>query len=604
MADLVARGLTPKDVWQRPMPANPVTLGRLAERSDWDVPWDRQISGLHVTLTRQPDGTVRVSRTSSGRNPIFFRGQPVDEFSVAVGESFVIGETTFSVVEPGDSSLSAAATTDLVPGTTELPSPVAEVSCSHQDLGQVRFGDADTRIEVLADLPEVIRLSPSEADLEARVADVLLRGIVRAEAVAVVRLRTTGDEVVVDVHAARSREGEQAALRPSRRLVLDAVQRRRQSVLYCWDLASQRPELTVSTAIDWAFCVPLPDDPSPGWGLYVAGRDGSEVAANREEQRKGDLKFTELVANIFGSLRQVHDLQRRHAQLTSVLSRPVLSVLALEDVEQVLRPRETDVTVLFCDLRGSCRLTEEGQDDLPGLWARVSGALGIMTGCILDQDGVIGDFQGDAAMGFWGWPLPVPDQAERAARAALNIQRRFDRAAQETGHALAGFSCGIGIAGGRAIAGKLGTADQFKVGVFGPVVNLASRLESMTKQLGVPILLDEATAALLGDGGNSRPAHWCRCRRLARVQPYGMQTIVTVSELLPPAVEAGGLTEQRRRDYEAALDAFLAGRWTDASALLRRLPNDRPAGLLQAFMEGKGEQPPVDWDGVIALDAK
>ena len=59
---------------------------------------------------------------------------------------------------------------------------------------------------------------------------------------------------------------------------------------------------------------------------------------------------------------------------------------------------------------------------------------------------------------------------------------------------LSGFRMGIGIATGRAVAGKIGTVDQVKVTVFGPVVNLASRLESMTKVLCVPILLDETTA--------------------------------------------------------------------------------------------------------------
>ena len=78
----------------------------------------------------------------------------------------------------------------------------------------------------------------------------------------------------------------------------------------------------------------------------------------------------------------------------------------------------------------------------------------------------------------------------------LAIRRDCLRAAQKPGNPLAGFACGIGIAHGRAIAGRLGTAEQFKVGVFGPVVNLAARLESMTKFFGVPILMDDVCAEL------------------------------------------------------------------------------------------------------------
>jgi adenylate cyclase len=258
------------------------------------------------------------------------------------------------------------------------------------------------------------------------------------------------------------------------------------------------------------------------------------------------------------------------------------------------------VTVLFCDLRGSCRIAEEGREDLPALWERVSAALALMSGSILDQDGVIGDFQGDAAMGFWGWPLEAADGVERAARAALAIRRRFAAAASSPGHPLSGFACGIGIAHGTAIAGRLGTPDQFKIDVFGPVVNLAARLESMTKRFGACVLLDEECGRCLALPAN---AHWARGRRLARVRPYGMSAALTVSELLPPAVE-GPPSERDRLDYEAALGAFVAGRWDDTRKLLARLPRDGAATFLLEHMSRHPAGPPVGWDGTVALDAK
>src|SRR5262249_17338189 len=151
-------------------------------------------------------------------------------------------------------------------------------------------------------------------------------------------------------------------------------------------------------------------------------------------------------------------------------------------------------TILFCDLRGSCKIADDAQDNLAGLWDRISTALSIMTGSIIERDGVIGDFQGDAAMGFWGWPLKTADQIERAARAALSIRKQFAEASAKGNNPLAGFHCGIGIAHGRAYAGQLGTSDQAKVGVYGPRVNLASRLESLTKTFQVPILIDDQVA--------------------------------------------------------------------------------------------------------------
>ena len=80
---------------------------------------------------------------------------------------------------------------------------------------------------------------------------------------------------------------------------------------------------------------------------------------------------------------------------------------------------------------------------------------------------------------------------------ALAIRAEFEAASERADDPLADFRIGIGIATGRAVAGKIGTVDQVKVTVFGPVVNLASRLESMTKILHAPILLDERTATVV-----------------------------------------------------------------------------------------------------------
>ena len=252
--------------------------------------------------------------------------------------------------------------------------------------------------------------------------------------------------------SAARRDRKPDPIQPSRRLIFDAVRRRRQSVMHSRITGKSSEEFTVGPGMDWAICAPLPDEPSPGWALYLTGSKPAAIAQAPgfadEGSHKSDLKFAELVADLFGSLRQVRDLQRRQTTLASFLSQPVRAALAERDTAEVLRPRETEVTVLFCDLRGSCQIAEDSEGDLMQTCARLSEALGIMTTNIIDQNGVIGDFQGDAAMGFWGWPLDDEDQIEQAARAALAIRRDFARVAQKKDHPLAGFACGIGIANG------------------------------------------------------------------------------------------------------------------------------------------------------------
>jgi len=257
--------------------------------------------------------------------------------------------------------------------------------------------------------------------------------------------------------------------------------------------------------------------------------------------------------------------------------------------------------VLFCDLRGFSQ-TSERASDLLGLLERVSRALGVMTHEILEQGGVVGDFQGDAAMGFWGWPLAEPAATQKAALAALGIRAQFEAAAREPNHPLADFRVGIGIATGRAVAGKIGTADHVKVTVFGPVVNLAARLESMTKYLGAPVLLDPRSADVLRQ---TLPPGLGRTRRVATVRPYGLVSAVAVTELLPPAHQNLEATDDDVRQYEAALDAFLTGRWNDSRELLNSIAAaDSAKDFLATYIDEHDGTPPAGWDGVVTFESK
>lgn len=605
MADLEAR-YKPDDSrgWTRALPVTPVKVGRVQPNSDWDTPWDALISRVHATLEWR-NGELRVRRWMDPptTNAIYFDGRPTDEFTVRAGDCFQIGETVFTLRDTETAS-------DVTSAFVDEPPSLIEHTCSAQELRSVPFLGADQRIEALASLPEIIRFSPADDQVEQKVVDVLLRGIPDADYAALIELPEVGDADSLPVPIVRrmaERGPTQGEVRPSRSLVHKAVRRVRQSVLHVWSTDPQDNDATFSPGAEWALCTPLPDDPTPGWGLYVTGRLRRNIKSPdnvaHDVQFKSDLRFAELTGDIFGALRQVRDLQQRLSLFSTFLSRPVLAALlsARQNLEDVLKARETEVTVLFCDLRGSCMIAEQGSADLQCLWNNVCEALSIMTHYIIDQDGVIGDFQGDAAMGFWGWPFSYPDQIERAAKAALNIQKRFHLVSQRRDSPLYGFACGIGLAHGTAMAGRLGTLDQFKVGVFGPVVNLASRLEGMTKHFRVPILVNEA---ILNSVKGVKNNNWGRARRAAKVQPKGMIQPVLVGELLPPLTEPGALLEPKRLNYESAVDAFLDGRWPDAQNLLRFLPGDGPAEVLKRFIDANPKGPPPNWSGVIPLESK
>lgn len=593
MLQLIAQGPEPRQRWRKTLPAGtPLNLGR-GPAADLPVPWEDCLSSVHAVIECDAEA-ANIRRHNGAPNPIYLRGTEVDSDRLSPGEQFVIGGTRFLLVrvEVDESSPSHQA--------------FEEYTFTRQQLAQVRYRDADRRLEVLSHLPQVIAGAGSEPELYSRLTSLLLAGIPHAEAVAVV---TREDDAVQLPYWERRHETE-GAFRPSRRLVSEALDRGR-SVLNVWEgsTLARGADYTMFAEFDWAFCTPITAGGRTRWGLYVTGKlqHDTDSGSDANPELQADVKFTELVAEIVESAQRLRRLEGSVSVLRQFLSPPILSTLeqsaqgqALD--EEVLAPRECDVTVLFCDLRGFSQRAEQSRQDLPGLLDRVSAALEVMTTSILEFGGVTGDFLGDASLGFWGWPFSSDEAPLNACRAALAIRRTFVAASAQTQHPLANFEVGIGIAHGRAMAGKIGTGDRMTVTVFGPVVNLAARLETMTKRVHAPILLDEATAGIVRDRLSDSEA---RVRRLAKVLPYGIETPLVISELLPSVVEYPELTDRHIEQYEAGVEHFIAGRWDQAYHCLHEMPSsDQAQDFLTLRIAQHGRKAPADWDGIIRLPGK
>ena len=591
MMDLIAVGREARQRWRiRLQPGESYILGRDHE-GILVVPWDQRVSRQHARLTVNND-RLFVQALPEIRNPICYGGQDVQTCELEPGEHFVIGETSFQFAS---SQWTAP---------TAVTSPVDEVTFSRQALQGVRFRDADKRIEVLSNLPEVIWGARTDSELLSRLVNLLLAGIVLAEAAAIVSWNS-GQLTVLHWDRRRETAGE---LQPSIRLVREAILVRKQSVLHVWEHAAARvSNYTLAANSDWAFCTPVRGSATEGWGLYLTGERPRALGAAENlndtvMNLEADVKFAELVSEIVSSVRRLRQLERQQSGLRQFFAPAVLAAVG-EDLDTgLLAPREADVTILFCDLRGFSKQAENARRDLLGLLDRVSQAMGIMTKHILANGGGIGDFLGDAAMGFWGWPVDAPSGPLDACRAALAIRADFDALNCQPGHPLANFQMGIGIANGRAVAGKIGTSELVKVTVFGPAVNLASRLEGMTRQLRVPILLDEAVAEMVRE--QLAPEEG-RVRQLARVLPFGMDTPLLVSELVRPVQADADLTDSHLVTYETAVAHFVAGRWESAYEALHQLPaSDKAQDFLAVLIAQHNRQPPPGWDGIVRLPSK
>lgn len=586
MIELIAIGPRPQDLWrERLEPETTCVLGR-TDDSDLSAVWEAHLSKRHVSLYAQAD-SLTLTLLSGARNPVLVQGETTTERRLRPGELFVIGETAFHVTLSEES------------GSSSMEPPNEEMTFDRQELQKLSFPEPAKRIEVLTRLPELIWDARTDEDLHHRLSNLLLAGVEHAEAVAIVELQE--DRSVTVLHWDRRQETA-GPVRPSTRLVAEALTEPHRSVLHTWDSETSGLDYTVVGEFNWSYCTPIRDVPDESRGLYVAGRSQASTSHDDRVLLQADVKYTELIAEMVAAIRRVNKLERQRAAFQQFFAPPLLAALGDDLDTSLLDPRECDVTVMFCDLKGFSRFAETSADDLIGLLERVSRVLGIITDQIHQHGGVTGDFQGDAVLGFWGWPFSGTDSTLDAARAALGIRRTLLHAARTSDDPLTTFPLGIGLAHGRAVAGKIGTAEQVKVTVFGPVVNLASRLEGMTRQLNVPILMDESTAQRVAEG---LPPAEARQRQLVRVQPYGLDTPHLVSELLPPLHEWPELTDAHIEQFENGVGHFTRGDWDDAYRCLHAMPAaDRAQDFLTMMITQHNRVAPEDWDGVVRLPGK
>jgi adenylate cyclase len=259
-----------------------------------------------------------------------------------------------------------------------------------------------------------------------------------------------------------------------------------------------------------------------------------------------------------------------------------------------------ELTVLFVDVRGFTTISE----GLPPKELReyINRYLTAMSRDIRDSHrGTLDKYIGDAVMAFWGAPVAFADHASRAVATALLMQgsaARLDAEFRQRGWPA--LRIGIGINSGNMHVGDMGSSIRRAYTVMGDAVNLAARLEGITKVYGAGIAVGAATRA---------QAPQFAYRELDLVRVKGKNEPVAIFEPLGLDSAIDAATRAELDAWHAALALLRARRWDDAAAALAALRAAAPERTLYQLYERRvavyrAEPPGPDWDGVTTFETK
>jgi len=268
-----------------------------------------------------------------------------------------------------------------------------------------------------------------------------------------------------------------------------------------------------------------------------------------------------------------------------------------------LRGARVPVSILFSDLIGFTTLSEKA--DPEALVAQLNEYLTRMTSVVFSNGGTLDKFIGDAIMAVWGnvRSFGVTQDAKNCARAALAMRlelRQLNEKWREEGRM--GLGMGIGINQGEVIVGNIGSQERMDRTVIGDSVNLASRLEGLTRIYGVDILIGATVAELVRDEFH--------LRSVARVQVKGKSKPVDVFTFVGARnEEVDPQFLKWLESYEEGLEKFRSRDFTEAKILFSRFlefyPDDLLAKMyLDRALEYEQQPPDEAWDAVEVFKKK
>lgn len=285
--------------------------------------------------------------------------------------------------------------------------------------------------------------------------------------------------------------------------------------------------------------------------------------------------------------------------LSKYLSPQVTSQLIEKGIDPTAEVgHKQELTILFSDIRGFTTLSETIKPEQ--VVEMLNFYLARMTDVVFNNQGTLDKFIGDAVMAFWGAPVDDSKHALNAVISALSMKFKLKEINK---HFLSKynmeFKIGIGVNTGNVIVGNIGSNKRLDYTVIGDNVNLASRLEGLTKNYGIEILIGEATFSSIKDSIFCRPIDW--------VLVKGKKEATSIYE---PIVLKSKITEKDQKLYDTyskGLDFYRSAKFHEAKICFEELIQkfqDPPSKVMLDRCCHLIENPPSHWTGVYTFSSK
>lgn len=551
------------------------------------VAWSSEsadVSRRHARLTVLPDGRVRLTNLSETLTLTAPAGESLapgefadltPPFTLCLPRRTVTVETDDS--GPGLPRLDVTSTLGLsfAPGMSMAPGVSLTLGGGFRPPPQLRGPQLDELVEWLQTTVRVLQDAVGSADFLTGAVKALVEIVGLNSGVVLLRHDGKWDARPAITHPSDPLLG---GLRPSTR-VLDTLLRDRRTLL-----DSPQDAQGSLVGMDTVVASPLLDARGEVVGALYGDMPQANATGFGGAALPAPLKavLVDLLAcGVSAGL--ARQRQEREAAKAQALFEQFFSeslARQLRDRPDMLKGKTAVVTLLFCDIRGYSTVSRRLGPEKTEEWLHQ--VLGVLSKCVLDEDGVLVDYIGDELLAMWGAPQPQPDQTERAVRAGLNMLRSLaglnktwrDRVGSE-------LEVGVGINRGEAQVGNWGSEYKFKYGALGDAVNVASRVQGVTKYLKCRLLVTAAAREHLGGRYASR--------RVVRIKLVNIDEPVDLYEVAAAAdgrAEFFAASEGALDKLEQALDVLardgrfdrgaLAAAARQAGALLEGHPSDGP----------------------------